>query len=191
MSTKPYGIYLSSTLSDLAEERENVMDVLTGAGFAVKQSYDASEDRLIQSCVDDVAKCHVYLAIIGMRYGYCPPDGSGTKSITEMEYERACEENIPRFIFMIDEGNVRSKFSDVNNDENEAGERIRRFRRRLTEAHRPASFDGVQGLREAVLHKVSDFRRHIEGAQPLMEMSRHHPAQTTAAHRQMNDAKRP
>lgn len=101
----------------------------------------------------------------------------GTKSITEMEHERARQENMPCFIFMIDEGNVRSKFNDINNNENEAGERIRRFRKLLTEAHRPASFDSVQGLREAVLHKVSDFRRHIEGAQPLMEMSRRHPAE--------------
>lgn len=177
MSTKPYGIYLSSTLRDLGEERDNVMDVLTSAGFAVKQSYNASEDSLIQSCVDDVAKCHVYVAIIAMRYGYCPPDGSGTKSITEMEYERARQENMPCFIFMIDEGNVRSKFNDVNNKENEDGERIRRFRQRLSEAHRPATFDDVQGLREAVLHKVSDFRRHVEGAQPLMEMTQRHPAE--------------
>lgn len=177
MSIKPYGIYLSSTLSDLAEERKNVIDVLTSAGFAVKQSYSASEDNLIKSCVDDVAKCHVYVAIIAMRYGYCPPDGSGTKSITEMEYERARKENMPCFIFMIDEGNVRSKFNDVNNKDNEDGERIRRFRQRLSEAHRPANFDSVQGLREAVLHKVSDFRRHVEGAQPLMEMTQRHPAE--------------
>lgn len=180
MSTKPYGIYLSSTLNDLANKRENVMDVLTSAGFAVKQSYSASENSLIQSCVDDVAQCHVYLAIVGMRYGHCPPDAAGqpgTKSITEMEYERARAENMPCFVFMIDEGKVLSMFNDVYKKENEDGGRIRRFRERLSNDCRTASFDSVQTLREAVLHKVSEFRKHIEGAQPLMEMTQRHPAE--------------
>ncbi len=75
-------LYLSSTLSDLQDERRAVRDVLSG-DYTVVESYEADPQPLWKSCVADVAKCEIYIGIVGLRYGFVPP-GQG-KSITELE----------------------------------------------------------------------------------------------------------
>ena len=53
---KPYGIYLSSTLQDLRNERAEVEKLLAKAGFSVKQSYGANENSLIASCLEEIGR---------------------------------------------------------------------------------------------------------------------------------------
>ena len=94
--------YISSTLDDLREERKIALEVIAEHAV-VLHSYSASTKPTVQSCIDDVRRAHVYVGIVGHRYGWVPeennPDG---KSITELEYD-ACrapgQQAIPRLIF--------------------------------------------------------------------------------------------
>ncbi len=49
--------------------------------------YDAADVHFVKKCLDDVEACNIYILILGKRYGYIPK--GFTKSITEMEYEKA------------------------------------------------------------------------------------------------------
>src|SRR5882762_8764047 len=97
---RTHDVYLSSTLRDLGDEREAVEEVLTKQGYGVKQSYSADEHSVRESCLADVARCAIYVGIVGLRYGHCPSDTgaaaqpptpslSPSLSITELEFEQA------------------------------------------------------------------------------------------------------
>jgi hypothetical protein len=90
-------VYLSSTLNDLALERQAVKEALGGECIVV-ESYSADERSVRESCQADVAKCDLYIGIIGRRYGFVPPGQS--RSITELEYEEARKCRTPTLVFI-------------------------------------------------------------------------------------------
>ena len=103
----PLKIYISSTLKDLTAERAAVTEALNGC--ATVHSYTASEDRVIKSCLDDVAKCNIYVGILGLRYGYISPDTTENPkglSVTHLEFEEAGRLGRPRFLFLKSEASI-------------------------------------------------------------------------------------
>src|SRR5215208_950952 len=107
-------VYLSSTLSDLELERSAVKEVLTGEAV-VKESYKAHEGDLRESCIQDVADCQLYIAILGLRYGFIPP--GETRSITHLEYDAAAASKVPRLVFIKDESAITLPQSDARTGE--------------------------------------------------------------------------
>ena len=101
-------VYLSSTLDDLGDERRAARDAL-----AVQESYTADEKSLRESCLDDVEKCDAYLLILGLRYGFVPQFDSNTKSITQLEYERAKAKGLRRLVFIKNPSAVLANRSDA------------------------------------------------------------------------------
>lgn len=102
---KEFVVYLSSTLADLGAERDVAIKAIAESGV-VKTSFRASEDGVVATCTDDVRNAHLYVGILGLRYGYQPPEHENNpehKSITELEYE-ACQTQgqpaIPRLMFV-------------------------------------------------------------------------------------------
>lgn len=117
-------VYLSSTLHDLGPERQAVKEALSGE-CAVVESYTADERNLRDSCLADVARCNLYIGIVGRCYGFIPPGQS--RSITELEYQRALECKLPTLVFVKDDRVILSKFHDAVTNENPP-ERIESFR---------------------------------------------------------------
>jgi len=125
-NTPEFRVYVSSTLEDMQEEREAVKELIAEYAIA-KNSYRASEAGSIITCTEDVRKCHLYVGIIGHRYGWIPENIDGAnplnKSITEFEYD-ACviqgQPKIDRLIYM--RTNSDDRFRD------EKPEPIRNFR---------------------------------------------------------------
>jgi hypothetical protein len=98
-------VYLSSTLADLEAERELALKTIAEVGV-VRTTYRADEKGAVAACTDDVRASHLYVGILGQRYGYVPAADEGNprgKSITELEYE-ACtvpgQPAIPRLMFV-------------------------------------------------------------------------------------------
>ena len=71
-------IYVSSTFSDLQDQREAVYRALRRLGHDVvaMEDYVASDQRPLDRCLDDVASSDVYIGIVAWRYGYVPPTGN-------------------------------------------------------------------------------------------------------------------
>jgi hypothetical protein len=147
-------LYLSSTLSDLQDERRAVKDVLSGA-YTVAESYEADPRPLWQSCVADVASCAIYIGIVGLRYGFVPP-GQG-KSITELEFDAALAAGLRCFVFVKEEAAVLLPFTDLRTQENDPA-LIEAFRARLSsganDIPRAALFTSAEDLKVKVLRAL-------------------------------------
>lgn len=85
---KRYQVFVSSTYSDLHEERSKVIQTLMEmdcipAGMELFPAIDQEQFEFIKKVIDD---CDYYLLIIGGRYGSLTNDGI---SFTEKEYDYA------------------------------------------------------------------------------------------------------
>jgi hypothetical protein len=96
-----YRVMISSTALDLPEHREALMHACLRLGLQPKmmEHLPASDDDAIAASLALVDEADLYLGIFAFRYGHVPK-GHG-RSITEMEYERAVERNIPRICFLM------------------------------------------------------------------------------------------
>ena len=109
MKNVKYQVFISSTYSDLIEERRKALDILLSAdcipaGMEAFVATDSEQFEVIKKVID---LCDYYVLIIGKRYGSVSPD-TGI-SYTEMEYEYALSKNIPVLVFAIDESVVLPK----------------------------------------------------------------------------------
>lgn len=94
-----YQVFVSSTYSDLIEERQEVMQALLEldcipVGMELFPAADDDQWTLIKGLIKD---CDYYILIVGGRYGSIGPSG---KSYTQMEYEFAILEGIPVISFI-------------------------------------------------------------------------------------------
>lgn len=99
---KRYQIFISSTFSDLKEERNKVMQTIMSldcipAGMELFPAMDEEQFEFIKRIIDD---CDYYILIIGARYGSMDENGV---SYTEKEYEYAISKNIPVMAFLHDD----------------------------------------------------------------------------------------
>lgn len=96
---KKYQVFVSSTFSDLIDERQEVMQALLEldcipVGMELFPAADDDQWTLIKGLIDD---CDYYVLIQAGRYGTIGPNG---KSYTQMEYEYALEKDIPIISFL-------------------------------------------------------------------------------------------
>lgn len=191
-------LYLSSTLDDLRAYREKIKNTLAGF-YVIKESYDAATGSVRESCLEDVEHCDVYIGIFALRYGWVPKDNNPEqRSITELEYRRAVEHDIPRLIFLLDEKNQPwlPRYDDRAQDPLGHGPRIQALRNELASVDsRPAFFTTEENLATQVLRAVQsevDKRRRQEEQKKLQQArdslpsmhpeARHpHPRQLTYA----------
>ena len=85
---KRYQVFVSSTFTDLEEERKHIIPTLMEmdcipAGMELFPAADEEQWDFIKKVIDD---CDYYLLLIGGRYGSLSPEGI---SYTEMEYDYA------------------------------------------------------------------------------------------------------
>jgi hypothetical protein len=137
-------VYVSSTVADLRQERQVVMDWLVAEGHQPVHSYRPNSDTVRDSCLDDVDTSDLYLLIVGHRYGFQPADGNPySLSITQLEFRRAGQSDIPRIALL------RTSIPDVSTSDMENPERaalVLAFRAEVAREVRPAEFGDMQGL---------------------------------------------
>jgi hypothetical protein len=90
---KRYQVFLSSTYTDLKEERQKVIQTLMEmdcipSGMELFPAMDEEQFEFIKKVIDD---CDYYLLIIGGRYGSVTSEGI---SYTEKEYDYAIEKGL-------------------------------------------------------------------------------------------------
>ena len=99
---KRYQIFISSTYSDLKEERTKVMQTIMSldcipAGMELFPAMDEEQFEFIKRIIDD---CDYYLLIVGASYGSIDENGV---SYTEKEYDYAVAKGIPVMAFLHDD----------------------------------------------------------------------------------------
>lgn len=155
-----FRVYLSSTIEDLGEERKAAIEIIRKYAV-VKDSYRASEEGVVATCTGDVRNCHLYVGIIGQRYGWIPDQKENdpdAKSITELEYEAGKEPGRPginRLIFI--RTTNPDKFSDAHTRPITT-EKIKRFRARAAKEQQAYEFDTVGEFEIALVDAIKDKR---------------------------------
>jgi tetratricopeptide (TPR) repeat protein len=96
-------VYLSSTFEDLTEYRSAALVAVRRLKHIAvgMEEYVAGPRPPLETCLDDVSKCDLYVLLLAWRYGYIPENHE--ESITELEYRKAIECGIPTLIFLLDE----------------------------------------------------------------------------------------
>lgn len=92
-------IFISSTIKDLPNEREaalQAIQVISGEPIMSEYTINAQNENSVKTCLDKVKDSNIYILILGGVYGWTPFDH---KSITELEYQTAQENNIPILVF--------------------------------------------------------------------------------------------
>lgn len=111
---KRYGVFVSSTYSDLKDERREVIQALMEmdcipAGMELFPAADEEQFAFIKRVIDD---CDYYIVIIGGRYGSVTSEGI---SYTEKEYDYARERKMPVLAFVHDSpDDLAVKKSDID-----------------------------------------------------------------------------
>jgi len=126
MSDKKYQVFISSTYSDLIDERRKVLDILLmadciPAGMEAFVATDIEQFEVIKKVID---LCDYYILIIGKRYGSVNPN-TGI-SYTEMEYEYAKSKDIPVLVFAI--GDSVNLPDDKQDKDQKMIEKLNKFR---------------------------------------------------------------
>lgn len=109
---KRYQIFVSSTYSDLSEEREAIIHSLNRIGYiavGMEQFLSTGESQMeyIKKVIDD---SDYYIVVVRGRYGSTNDVGV---SFTELEYDYACQLGIPSLVFLYkDMGNIRLNETD-------------------------------------------------------------------------------
>lgn len=113
---KRYQVFISSTYSDLKEERSKVMQTIMSldcipAGMELFPAMDIEQFNFIKRIIDD---CDYYILMIGGRYGSMDVDGI---SYTEKEYDYAVSKGIPVLAFLHNDiNNLPVAKSDIDAD---------------------------------------------------------------------------
>ena len=169
-------IYVSSTYSDLVAHRQAVVEILRKLEHTVvaMEDYVAADQRSLDRCLDDVARCDVYVGIFAWRCGYVPDkDNPEHKSITELEYQKAAELGKPFLLFLVEEGAPWTiNQTDAWTGENEQGRRIKGLRAELVKERLASFFATADQLASLVIVAVTktvdeDRQPAANGTHPL------------------------
>jgi hypothetical protein len=121
---KRYQVFVSSTFSDLKDERKSIIEELLNANHipAGMELFTASTDDQFKYIKKIIDNCDYYILIIGARYGSINQK-SGI-SFTQMEYEYAVSINLPILAF------IHSDPSNLPSDKSENGkqDQLQNFR---------------------------------------------------------------
>lgn len=131
--TKKHQIFISSTFTDLKEERQAAVEAVLAAGhipagMELFAAGDESQMEVIQRWIDD---SDVYMLILGGRYGSTHPRTG--KSYTEHEYEYALESGKPFFALVLTEESIITKAGLLGDGaiEQKAPEKLAAFREKV------------------------------------------------------------
>lgn len=106
---RKYQVFISSTYTDLKEERQNIINILLMVDCipAGMEAFAASDDTQFDIIKRVIDLCDFYILIIGNRYGSV--NEKTGQSYTEMEFDYALSNGIPILVF--------AKNVDLNREE--------------------------------------------------------------------------
>lgn len=159
-TTKRIDVMISSTALDLPEHRKQVMDAILRMGMHPigMEHLSAMNADAIDASLAMVDEAEIYVGIFAHRYGYIPDSPKNPKrlSVTEMEYRRAVERDIPRLIFiMADDHPIDAKMLETNP---EGAQKLLLLKNELKANYVASFFKSQDNLREQVLTSLSAYR---------------------------------
>jgi hypothetical protein len=103
-STNGLKVYLSSSFEDLPEYRQAAISAVGLPHRVIAADTYDHEKRPLESMLEPLQQCDVFVFIVSQKYGYIPPeerDKADPRSILELEYTRARELGKPVIAFRV------------------------------------------------------------------------------------------
>lgn len=161
MDNIKYQVFISSTYSDLAKERKQVLDILLMADCipAGMENFVATDDEQFNVIKKVIDFCDYYILILGRRYGSVN-EKTGI-SYTEMEYNYAIDKGIPVLVFALDDS-VEIDSDKIEADDIKKGKlaefKSRAMRNRLASVWKDQS-DLMGKVAIAIMQAKSEIKR--------------------------------
>ena len=110
---KKLQVFISSTYTDLIEERQAAVEAILDAGHipAGMELFKAGNDSQLKTIYKWIDESDVYMIILGGRYGSV--ESKSGKSYTQLEYEYALSKDIPVFAVVISQDFLTSKINSL------------------------------------------------------------------------------
>lgn len=160
---KKLQVFVSSTYTDLQEERQAaVQAILTAghipAGMELFAAGDETQMNVIKRWIDE---SDVYMLILGGRYGSIEPKSQ--KSYIHLEYEYALEKGKPLFAVVIDEDHLDEKVKKdgLKAIEKDHSEKLKEFRG-LVCSKMVRFWSDVKDIKLAIMETMADFSSREE-----------------------------
>ena len=136
-------VFISSTFVDLKEERRKIWDALEQFDVVVKgmEQFGARKTTPLETCISEVEQSDIYVGVFGMRFGTEEP--MSAKSYSQLEYEKAVEQNKDILIYLIDEDNSNVTPSLIQYDQIQ---KLNSFKDILKAKHTIDTFSDPQDL---------------------------------------------
>jgi len=156
-------VFISSTYSDLLDERQAAVEAILGAGhipagMELFTSGDESQMEVIKQWIDE---SDVFLLILGGRYGSI--DRETGKSYTQLEYEYALSRNKPLFACVIHEEELKIREKTLGADVLASNDKQRLGEFRKIVLSKLVSFwSEARDIKIAVGETLADFSRRKE-----------------------------
>jgi Domain of unknown function (DUF4062) len=134
LPSKKLQVFVSSTYTDLREERQVAVEAILDAGHipAGMELFAPGDQSQMDVIKQWINESDVFLLILGGRYGSLEPTSG--KSYIELEYEHAKQEGKPYFALVIHEEYLESRIKahGLAVDERDNPEKLKAFRASLT-----------------------------------------------------------
>jgi hypothetical protein len=116
MNNRKYQIFISSTYSDLIDERQAAVEAILKAGHipAGMELFAAGNESQMETIKRWIETSDIYMLILGGRYGSVEPKTG--LSYMELEYDYACSLEKPVFAVVIDEKALDEKVKKVGKE---------------------------------------------------------------------------
>ncbi|MVM34881.1 DUF4062 domain-containing protein [Spirosoma sp. HMF4905] len=158
-SKKKLQVFISSTFTDLQEERQAAVSAILTAGHipAGMELFTAGDESQMQVIKRWIDESDVYLLILGSRYGSVEPISG--KSYTQLEYEYAIEIGKPFFAVAIKESAEEKRikrgkaFIELENPY-----LLKEFRKLVT-SKMVRFWEDYRDIKISVLETISEFSR--------------------------------
>jgi len=151
-------VMISSTARDLPEHRQKVMDACMRLGMFypdMMENLTATDANALGVSLKMVDRADIYVGVFAFRYGYVP-EGQ-TVSVTEAEYNRAVERNIPRLVFLMsDDHDIKP--GDVETGDGAA--KLANLKTRVKAERVVGFFSSADDLKAQVIQALVPYREH-------------------------------
>ena len=160
MKDKKFQIFVSSTYTDLKEERQAAVEAILSAGhipagMELFSAGDESQMTVIKRWIDE---SDIYLLILGGRYGSIEPKSG--KSYTQLEFEYAVEIKKPYFSVVITEKGLDEKVASHlkrNALEDKYQKELTEFKMQIMSSNVVREWDDKKDIKIAIHETLSDF----------------------------------
>lgn len=163
---KKLQVFISSTYSDLLEERQACVETILQAGHipAGMELFAAGSETQLDTIKRWIDASDVYMLLLGGRYGSLDPKAK--IAYTEVEYRYALEKKKPVFAVVMSDSFLDAKIAQVGRSvfEQDNVDKYRKFKK-LVLSKIVKFFDSLDGIKLAIFQSMIeiDSRHNLEG----------------------------